>query len=399
MRPTAGGEAEVRSVVIADVDGHLVARPFANELAHHLRRAGSNVITCDRAGDGTPGTATVSGAVRRLPSSPGDRPALVLFGDMVGQRRLVWGLALAGLLPHVRLVVHTDAARIPFEPSSAEVFARADVVVAESKFGSRAVRRCCAEAHEPPPEIVTTPPVLPSPSSLPSRTPPSRRAVRRERIGVGDDVLVVGCWVRDEQEEHQLLPLARSIFGQFTQGEYWRCGSCDHLTAWPLDDHLRPMPRKQCERCGLSNGAVGRSRDDTHLLVAPEPGAWEGDAVALWTGVDVHLQPHMLADVTVPMRVSCALRVPIVATRYAAVEEQLTDAARLVEPRMVLDDSAGHRTALIDRGSALAELCHLADDRATRRQAASDVGRLAHRWGTDRLLEQWTELLDPPART
>lgn len=382
-------------VVIADVDDHLVSpRPLAHDLADHLHRAGAQAVVCDGAGTGSEGNARVAGAIRHLLASIGGRPALVAFGDVGRQRRLVWGLALAGLLPRVRLVVHTSAARIPFEVESAEVFGRADAVVVESEVGARAVRQCCAEADEPEPGIVVTPPAFPSRADLLDYTARSRDATRQSRIGVDHDALVIGCWVRDDPEG--LAPLASSIVAQFTRGEYWQCGSCDHLTAWPLDDHLRPVPRDRCERCRSLSGAVGRSRDDVHLLMLDEPADRADDHIALWGCVDVHLQPHMLADVTVPMRWSCVLNVPIVATRYGAVEERLAGAARLVPPRMILDHTTGHRTALIDRGGVLAELLRLADDHAARRRTAASLGGLPRRWDGHALLGRWTRLLDDP---
>lgn len=412
------------SVVIADVDGYLATRPLAQGLVRRLRRVGVEVAVCARAGAGAEGTTRVSGAVRRVLGHGGGRPVVVLFGDETRQRRLLWGLTLSGLLPSVRLVVQAGAARIPYEPSSAEVFARADVVATESQVGARAVRQCCAEAGQPAPRVVVTPPAFPSRSSLPAPTPAGRRALRRARMGVDDDALVVGCWARDGLG--QVGPLAMGIFQQFTRGHYWRCDRCGHLTPWVADDHLRPVPCEQCERCRSLSGAVGRARDDTRLVLIGEPangdGVWGtravgtrlglddrivheteppttgsgGDVADLWACVDVHLQPHPLADVPAPLRASCALGIPIVATGYGAVEEWLTGAARLVPPRMVVDHSAGHRIALMDPGGALLELCRLADDRAARRLTAAGLRELAHGCQTGALLDRWIELLDVP---
>lgn len=413
------------SVVIADVDGLLATHPLAQGLVRRLRQVGVVVAVCDRAGTGTEGNARVSSAVRRVLSSGDGRPVLVLFGDETRQRRLVWGLTLSGLLPRVRLVAHAGAARIPYEPSSAEVFARAEVVVTESQVGARAVRQCCAEAQQPTPRVVVTHPALPSRSSLPALTPTDRRALRRARMGVDDDALVVGCWARDGLG--QVGPLAMSIFQQFTRGQYWRCDRCGHLTPWVVDDHLHPVPYERCERCGSANGSVGRARDDTRLVLIGEPadgnGGWGTRAVGTWLGlddrvvheteapmtgsagelarlwgcVDIHLQPHLLAEVPAPIRASCALGIPVLATRYGAVEEWLTGAARLVPPRMVVDHSAGHRIALMDPGGALRELCRLGDDRGARRLTAAGLCELAHGWETGALLDRWIELLDVPA--
>lgn len=409
------------SVVIADLDGHLATRPLAQGLADRLRRVGVVVSVCDRAGAGAEGNTRVSGTIRHLLGSGGGRPLLVLFGDEARQHRLVWDLALSGLLPRVRLVVHACAARIPYEPSSAEVFARADVVVTESEVGARAVRQCCAEVVEPAPRVVVTSPVFPSRSGLPQPTPADRRTLRRARMGVDDNAMVVGCWVSDGQDE-EVGPLAMSIFQQFSRGQYWRCDRCGHLTPWSVDDHLRPVPQERCERCGSESGAVGRARDDTRLVLIGEPAnanGWgmrsiaewlglgeqivyesaaptagaAGDVAHLWRCIDIHLQPHLLADVPAAIRTSCVLGVPIVTTRYGAVEEWLTGAATLVAPRMVADHSEGHRIALMDPGRALAALYRLADDRAARELAAAELCELVHRWETSALLDRWIELL------
>lgn len=416
------------TVVVADVDGHLATRPLVQGLVHRLRRVGVVVVVCDRARHaGAAGTTGVSGAVRRVLGSGGGRPVVVLFGDETRQRRLVWGLALSGLLPRVRLVVHACAARIPYEPSAAEVFARADLVVTESRVGARAVRQCCAEAGEPPPPVVVTPPAFPARSGLPRPSPADRRALRRARMGVNDDALVVGCWAGDAMVE--VAPLAMGIVQQFTRGQYFQCDRCGHLTPWVVDDHLRPVPCEQCERCGSWSGTAGRARDDTSLVLIGEPangnGGWGTQAVGTWLGledrivheteapttqpanavahlwgcVDVHLQPHLLADVPAPILASCVLGIPIVATRYGAVEEWLTDAARLVPPRMVVDHSEGHRIALMDPGGALRELCRLADDPAARRLAAAGMCELAHAGESGDLLDRWIELLDVPVAT
>jgi hypothetical protein len=168
---------------------------------------------------------------------------------------------------------------------------------------------------------------------------------------------------------------------------------------------------------------MGSARDDTRLLlVGTEPtadgwwdtraiGAWVGledrivhatevrttgathDLAHLWGCVDIHLQPHPLADVPASIRASCVLGIPIVATRYGAVEELLAGAAELVSPRIVLDHSDGHRIALMDPGGALVELCRLADDRAARRLTAARVGERTHGWEAHALLDRWVDLL------
>lgn len=411
-------------MVIADVNGGLATSRLARALAHRLHRAGVAVASCDGARSEAEGTASVSAAVRRALRDGGTaRPILVLFGPEKRQRRVVWGLALAGLLARVRLVVHATAARIPYEPCVADVFARADVVVTESEIGARAVGQCCEEASEPAPGVMVAPMAYPSPSSLPDPTPADRRSQRRVRLGVDDDALVVGCWGHDGWE--QVAPLAMGIFAQFTRGHYWRCDDCGHLTPWSVDDHLRPVPREQCERCRSARGSVGRERDDTRLVLVGEPGdedhAWGpraigeqlglGDRIVhdspgaadglgqLWGCIDVHLQPHLLADVPAAIRASCALGIPVVATRYGAVEERLAGTARLVLARMIVDHSAGHRIALMDPGGALAELCHLAEDPVARRRTAAGLRGLAQAGETDAVLARWIELLDVAVAT
>ena len=406
------------AVVIADVGGSST-RPLAQGLARRLRRAGVVVVTCGRASSGPESNPPVSGAIRRLLDSGGGRPILVLFGNEARQRRLVWGLTLAGLLPRVRLVVHAGAARVPYEPSLVDVFARADVCVTESELGAKAVRQCCAEAGEPAPQVVVLHPALPPGASLREPTAADRRARRQASMGVADDAVVVGCWTGDGPEE--VAPLALRIFQLFARGHYLRC-DCGHVTPWSEDDHLRLVPSDHCARCGSASAVVGRARDDARLVLigealTSEDGLWRAGTIGrhlgledrvvheptptsphdlgqLWGCVDVHVQPHVLADVPPSMGVSCVLGVPIVATGHGAVEEQLSGAANLVPPRMVMDHSDGHRLALMDPGSALVELCHLADDRAARRLASARLRELARRWGASTRLDRWVELLD-----
>lgn len=233
-----------------------------------------------------------------------------------------------------------------------------------------------------------------------------------------DDAVVVGCWTDEEPEE--VAPLALRIFQLFARGQYLRC-DCGHVTPWSEDDHLRPVPHDHCPRCGSASGVVGRARDDTRLLLVGEPtsedGLWGAGTIGshleledrivhepmptsphdlgqLWGCVDVHVQPHVLSDVPPSMRVSCVLGVPIVATGHGAVAEELAGAANLAPPRMVMDHSDGHRIALMDPGSALVELCHLADDRAARRLASARLRERSRSWEASTRLDRWVELLD-----
>lgn len=407
------------AVVIADVGGSSASRPLTQGLARRLRGVGVVVVTCGRASSGAEGNRPVSGAVRRVLDRAGGRPILVLFGDEARQRRLVWGLTLAGLLPRVRLVVHAGAAKVPYEPSLADVFARAEVVVTESELGAQAVRQCCAEAGEPAPQVVVLPPGLPPATSLRGPEAADRRARRQARMEAADDTVIVGCWTGDGPEE--VATLALRIFQLFARGHYLRCDDCGHVTPWSEDDHLRQVRYDHCARCGSASAVVGPARDDTRLVLVGEPtsedGLWRTGTIGshlevedrvvhapmptsphdlgqLWGCVDVHVQPHVLADVPPSMRVSCVLGVPIVATGHGAVDERLAGAANLVPPRMVMDHSDGHRIALVDPGSALVELCHLADDRAARRLASARLRELSRSWEASSRLDRWVELLD-----
>lgn len=404
-------------VVCADADDRPATRHLSRCLASHLRRTGVRVDHCHGAGTGPARITRLSAVLRGLGSGI-ERPVLVLFGDETAQRGLVWGVALRGLLPRVRLVVHAGAARLPYEPSMADLFTRADIVVTESELGAQAVRQCGEEGGEPTPQVVVVPPAFPSEANLSGPEAAERRALRRARMGVDDDAVVVGCWTGDEPEE--VAALALRLFQLFARGHYWRCNECGHLTPWSEDDQVRPVPLDHCERCGSASGAVGRARDNTRLVLIGEArsdgGLWQTRATGAhlevghqivhepmftsphdfaqrWGCIDVHVQPHVLADVPFSMRVSSVLGVPIVATRHGAIEERLADAASLVPPRMVLDHSAGHRIALMDAGRALTELCRLADDRAARRWESTRLRELARSWEAGALLDRWLELL------
>lgn len=407
------------SVVIVDADGHPATLLRSHWLVQDLRRIGIRADACGGSGTGAARIGPVSGAVRRALDSGAGRPVLVLLGDESAQQRLVWDVALAGLLPSVRLVVHADAARIPYEPSLAEVFARAEVVVTDADLGARAVRRCSEEAGGPAPRVAVLPPALPPETRRPGPGTPDRRALRRARLGVGDDAMVVGCWAGDGPEE--TASLALHIFHRFSGGHYLRCDACGAVTPSSEDDRLRPVLPDHCAGCGATSGVVGPARDDTRLVLVGAPvsedGLWDARAIVrhlgledriaqapvpassraleqLWGCVDVHLQPHLLADLPLSMRVSCALGVPIVATEHGAVEERLAGAANLVPPRMVLDHTDGHRIALMDPGGALVELCCLADDPPARRLASTRLRERSGTWEDASRLDGWIDLLD-----
>jgi hypothetical protein len=409
----------VTRVVIVDADGHQATLLRSHWLVLGLRRIGIRVDACGGSGTGAARIGPVSGAVRRALDSGAGRLVLVLLGDESAQQRLVWEVALAGLLPSVRLVVHADAARIPYEPSLAEVFARADVVVTDADLGARAVRRCSEEAGGPAPRIAVLSPALPPEAGLPGPGTADRRTLRRARLGVGDDAVVVGCWVGDGPEE--VAALALHIFHRFSGGHYLRCDACGRVTPWSEDDRLRPVRLDHCATCGSTSGVVGPARDDSRLVLVGEPasedGLWDARAIVrhlgledrvvhepvptsshdlakLWGCVDVHLQPHLLADLPLSMRVSCALGVPIVATGHGAVEERLAGAASLVPPRMVLDHTDGHRIALMDPGGALVELCRLSDDPPARRLASTRLRERAGTWEDATRLDGWIDLLE-----
>ncbi len=406
-------------VVIADADGRPATRALSRRLALHLRRVGVPVDEYRGTVTGADRITCLSGVVRCALGDEVERLALVLLGDEAAQRRLVWRVALAGLLPKVRLVVHAGAARLPYAPSMADLFARADVVVTESELGAQAVQQCCEEGGAPARNVVVLPPLLPWGAGLSAPSAADRRAQRQARMGVDDDAVVVGCWTGHGPEE--VASLGLRIFQLFAQGHYWRCGQCDHLTPWAEDDQRRPAATNHCARCGSVRGVAGRARDRTRLVLIGDPRSEDGlwrtgtigthlglgdrivqepmptsprDLLQLWGCIDVHVQPHVLADVPPSLRVSCALGVPIVATGYGAVEEWLAGAASLVPPRMVLDHSAGHRIALMDAGGAVSQLCHLAEDPAARRLASARLRELARGWEASAVLDPWIDLLD-----
>jgi glycosyltransferase involved in cell wall biosynthesis len=110
--------------------------------------------------------------------------------------------------------------------------------------------------------------------------------------------------------------------------------------------------------------------------------------------LDIHLLPHHLSALEPALLASCALGVPAITTRFGVAAEVLEDAARLVAPCVTLDDSAGHRTAIMDAAGAVRELLLLARDGAARASLGA-AGRAAVRvHGDDDVLSQWVSHLE-----
>lgn len=357
----------VASVLIADAGPG--ASPRARCLASGLRLAGVPVFEC----------RSVAPAVRRAFAGGGRRPTLALFGDEPSQRQLVWELALAGLLPSVRLVVHAEAARLPYAPPVAELFARAEVVVTESEVAETAVRQCCSQVGESPPHVVRLPPVLPSASAMLEPTDADPGVVWPQRAGADDHGLVIGCWTGGAS--HEVASLALRIFHGFVESRA-RDAARLVLVGEPTGGGGRCWMRQVVRRLGLEDQVV-HVADVAGRSAPPATPRW-------WAAIDAHLQPHLLADVPSSVRASCALGVPVVATRHGAVEEWLADAANLVPPRLVLDHSAGHRIALMDPDGAVGELRRLADDQA-RRMATRRMQERTASWDATTVVERWVE--------
>lgn len=110
--------------------------------------------------------------------------------------------------------------------------------------------------------------------------------------------------------------------------------------------------------------------------------------------LDIHLLPHHLGDLEPALLASCAMGVPAITTRFGAAAEVLEDAARLVAPCVTLDDSAGHRTAIMDAAGAVKELLGLAQDAPARARLGA-AGRAVTRAHDDRtVLSRWVDHLE-----
>jgi hypothetical protein len=407
---------------------------FAQSLADAFERRTWQVAVCDIARDADRGLARALAATRRVSSNPPDgrKPTVVLIASEPLQLRLVFALASAGLLPAIKLVLRVRAAAVPLDPSLADLFPLADLIVTDSAFGSRAVAHCCVEAGTP---LRRGPVVVPSAlGASPSHADVLRQrtAGRRHAFGVRGDQLLIGCGAGRTSDPRAFL--AMQIFRVFADGLYWNCARCGGITLFATDDALRPRPVSTCVRCGAADGAAGIRWPTARLFLADREamragtanglGRWrwtldgmrrrwglggrvvvEGDdplppAESLETAIDrlscldIHLLPHHLGDVEPVLLASCAMGVPAITTRFGAAAEVLEGAARLVPPCLTLDDSAGHRTAIVDVGEAVRELLHLARD-APARKRLGDAGRVAMRAHDDTVvLPQWVEHLE-----
>lgn len=370
---------------------------------------------------------------RRVLNGPpeGPKPTLLVFGNEFDQRRLVRALASTGLLAGFNLVLQVRAATVPLDPSLADLFRLAELLVTDSAFGAAAVTHCCLEAGT---RLRRPPVVIPAAIGWdPARVDPRdrRASLRRDSFGVGDDDLLIGCGVGGPADPRQSVAL--QIFRIFADGLYWLCARCDFMTPFETDDGLRPIPVSTCARCGVAEGHPGNRWPAARLFLADRGagaergvqgglGAWSVRDIRRWLGLegrvliegderlpradsmatmmqrlsclDVHLVPHHLADVEPILLASCAIGVPAITTRFGSAQELLGRAARLVEPAVTLDDSSGHRTAIMDAAEGVRELRRLAQD-AHVRAALGASARAAMRAHDDTVvIPHWLEHLE-----
>lgn len=399
------------------------------DAAHRLERAlrcrAFEVYPCSVAGDRDGGVTRFLAAARRVRSRSAaePRPILILFGDEGRQRRLVWALALAGLRPAFHVVVHVRSATVPFDPSLADLFALADLIVSDSSVGCRAVRQCLAEGEiETCPSIVRIPPLVGGLTDSPEELQ-SRDRIRREIFGVGPEDLLVGCFAGGADDPRQGLAL--EVFQLFAGGLYTECEHCGFVNGSVRVDSPRrgplPPPPSRCGRCG-ARGKAGEHWPGAHLYLCEDsspqrPGtavrlAQNGGSAILVEGrdlprvdserllfermscMDVHLSPHHLADVEPTVLTSCALGVATITTRYGAAEELLEGAARLVAPEVTLDTSSGHRVAILDVRAAVEELLRLARDEEARVLLGSRARAAMRAHSEPTVVERWLGQLE-----
>lgn len=360
-----------------------------------------------------PGRGAVAAAVRRLAARRGSdrKPIVILFGATVPYRRVSWGIIKAGLRPHVVLVLHLRVDEVPMPRAAAELLALVDLVVVESRFGARAVRACLREARaHREPQIAVVPPVLEdaSRSDVPRADEPHGAPFR------------VGCVLEPYTERDAFLALW--IFRLFADGHYSVCDDCGFVTPWgERAEDFEPMPVSNCMRCRSARSRRGRTWQATLRLAAfpaprldvSPPNTWdlpalrsllglsgrvlvEGedgfpilDTESAWldclTSFDAHLSVRSSAGVDRAALATRMLGVPTLSTRFGASSEILEGRVRLVEPRDVLLDAAGHWSPVMDVGQAASTLAALAaarDARWARIQfAGSDGERLAQPGG------------------
>ncbi len=340
------------------------------------------VRVCRVAGDPDGGVARLLSMARRVlgegPAHP--LPTLILLGDGPRQRRLAWALGVAGLRPAFRLIVHVNAERVPFDPKLADLFSLADLVVAESEVGIRAVRQCLEEG-----DAFATCPIKAIPRAVPREaavplSSEAREHVRRTTFGVGADELLVGCCAGTVDHHRSLL--ASQVFRALVEAGTRRTRARFYLS----------QPETTREPVGTRFPALeGRVLvDGVDLPRADSP----SEILERLSCLDVHLQPHRFADVEAQLMASCALGIAAITTRFGAAEELLEGAARLVEPRITLDHSAGHRLAVLDSEAALQDLLGLARDPEARSRLGARAREAMRAHHESSVAAQWIDHLE-----
>lgn len=384
--------------------------------------------------DGPPERSAVLlvAAVRRLlRDAHGEAPPVLRFiGAEKRQRRWLWALAAAGLRTRVRVAVHVRAAHVPLDPALADLFQLADLIVTESDFGARAVRRCGrdrgTEAGGP---VVSMPPLVPA------RLRAQHGTVRRDALRAMAGATSGNLLIASGGGTTAVTLRAMAIFKAFADGLYRACGGCHRVTAFASRDAREGSPVPVCGACGSTDSRVGRPRPEARLVVALGApartsagplGQWSAEdasrllglegrahfetdagveprhtlahAMSRLAAADIHLAPHDLSDLDSTVLASCALGVPTVTTRFGAAAEILPGVARLVPPGVTLDASEGHRLAIMDVGGAVRELLELADDGEARRETGTHAREAMRRMDPAAVAARWHALLEPLAR-
>lgn len=431
--------------------------PFAFQLAFalHQRRSGS-VLYCDaentaavrkgtsfptclrtarplKARDSPIGVARVLAATRVLLSycdPPACRPIVVLIGSPFEQLRVLWALVTAGLRPCVLVILHVGAADVPFRPETSDLFHLADLIVAESAFGARAVQRCCKETLTSlRRRIAIIPPPVEGGAGQ-ANDPSQRQAVRKNTFGVLPDQLLVVCRAGHPADHRAFL--AMQIFRTFAEGQYWTCARCHRITAFNSDESLRPLPASTCSFCLATDGRRGQGWPTARLFVsggtsrssdtAIEPDSWDLRSVRRALGLearvfvegddgipeadgietvfervsaaDINLLPHDLADVEPALLAGCAMGVPAIATRFGATAEVFGSQVRLVAPCALLLTSEGHWRATMDAGAAVAELLALAHNAGERTALGASARDSMRALSWDNVANRWFDQID-----
>jgi hypothetical protein len=331
----------------------------------------------------------------------------------------------------VQLVVHVRAAKAPLHPSRCDFFPLADLIVTDSAYGAGVVRHGCAEVGS-----VLRCPVAVIPQAIAAEAIlgdlfRQRDAARRELFGLDPSHLLIGCGSGLADDPRQFL--AMRIFRIFANGWYWSCARCSRITLFDSDDDLQSIPTSTCSRCRVSDGRLGIHWPAARMFVAnqttlplrPSESGYdnwtveqirsahgldgrvylEGDdnlppansnetMLRRLSCLDIHLLPHHLSDVEPVLLTTCAMGVAAITTRFGAAQEVVGRVARLVAPCVTLDDSAGHRTAIMDERVAVEELLRLAED-AVAREGLGDAGRAVMRThGESVVARQWVDHLE-----